>query len=292
MYLWNETDTWLNQYALRLRTNEAVFTVHYWGANEHLLSNFLHKHSFFEICYVLGGRGTYLDGGTLYPLSAGTMFCSRPGVTHFIECEPELAIVYVAFELDEGDSAEAARELFQSLADTETVFVQDADQLPAAQLWRSLIRRNDGIPSLPESALPTLAAALLTALPSVFVKPLQASWTSPRRSASALLKQAKLFITDNLSDDDLSLEKVAAQINISPRHLSRLFASGVFESYTVYVRKQRVRRAAELLRYSDRSIKEIAEMTGFGSVHYFTRTFSSLMNKPPARFREDAQVHD
>ena len=99
-------------------------------------------------------------------------------------------------------------------------------------------------------------------------------------------------MTDNLSDDDLSLEKVAAQVSVSPRHLSRLFASGVDESYTAYVRKQRIRRAAESPRYTERSIKEIAETTGFGSVHYFTRTFSSIMKVPPARFREDARVHD
>lgn len=292
MYLWNETDQWLNQYALRLKTEEAVFTVHYWGVIEHLMSNFLHKHSFFEICYVLGGQGTYLDDGKLYPLSRGTLFCSRPGITHFIECEPELAIVFVAFELDEGDSSESARGLFQALAETANVVVQGGDDLAAAQLWRALLRRSGDDASLPESVLTQLAASLLLSLPSVFVKPQQSGWAAPRRSASALLKQAKLFITDNLSDDELSLEKVAAQISISPRHLSRLFASGVFESYTDYVRKQRIRRAAELLRYTDRSVKEIAEATGFGSVHYFTRTFSSLMKVPPARFREDARVHD
>ncbi|QHW31053.1 AraC family transcriptional regulator [Paenibacillus rhizovicinus] len=292
MYLWNETDTWLNQYALRLKTEDAVFTVHYWGVSEHLMSNFLHKHSFFEVCYVLGGKGTYLDDGKLFPLTKGTLFCSRPGITHYIECDPELAIVFVAFELEEGDSSESVRDAFQALAETDTFIVHDGDELAVAQLWRAMLRRAGDNASLPESVLTQLAASLLQSFPSVFGKPRQEEWTAPRRSASALLKQAKLFITDNLSDDDLSLEKVAAQISVSPRHLSRLFASGVYESYTVYVRKQRIRRAAEMLRYTERSIKEIAEATGFGSVHYFTRTFSSLMKIPPARFREDARAHD
>ncbi|WP_308638208.1 AraC family transcriptional regulator [Paenibacillus silvisoli] len=293
MYLWDESDTWLNQYALRLKSADAVFTVHYWGVHEHHTSNFLHKHSFFEICYVLGGQGTYFDNGATYPLQKGTLFCSRPGITHYIQGEPENSILFVAFELDENESSEQVRAAFQALAETETCVVQESDGLAAAELWRSLLRRPGDAPSLPESVLPQLAASLLLSFPGVFCKPLQQTeWQAPRRSSSALLKQAKLFITDNLSDDDLSLDKVAAQINLSPRHLSRLFSSGVHESYTDYVRKQRVRRAAELLRYSELSIKEIAERTGFGSVHYFARTFRALMHITPARFRDNARAHD
>ncbi|WP_219835637.1 AraC family transcriptional regulator [Paenibacillus sp. R14(2021)] len=292
MFLWNETATWLNQNALRLKTDGAAFTVHYWGVQDRMMSNFLHKHSFLEICYVLGGQGTYLDDGKLYPLSKGSLFCSRPGITHYIESHPELAILYVAFELDESDSSEAMRTAFQALAETDTCIVQDGDELAAAQLWRALIRRSGDEASLPEAVLLHIAVSLLLSLPAVFGKPLPRQWTAPKRSSIALLKQAKLFITDNLSDDDLSLDKVAAQINISARHLSRLFASNVNESYTNYVRKQRIRRAAELLRYSERTIKEISELTGFGSVHYFTRTFSSLMKTTPARFRDDARTHD
>ncbi|SDX80796.1 AraC family transcriptional regulator [Paenibacillus sp. CF384] len=296
MYMWEESDTWLNQYALRLKTAEAVFTVHYWGVHERHTSNFLHKHSFFEICYVLGGKGTYLDDGVTYPLQKGTMFCSRPGITHFIQGEPENSLLFVAFEVDEKGSSEAVRSAFQAMAETDTVIVYDCDDLPASQLWRSLIRRQSDTPSLPESVLPQLAVSLLLALPSLFCKPLMQPGNMPaaipRRSSTALLKQAKLFITDNLNDDELSLDKVAAQINLSPRHLSRLFSSGVYESYTNYVRQQRVRRAAELLRYSELTIKEIAERTGFGSVHYFTRTFHSLMHVTPAKFRDDARPHD
>ncbi|SFT06490.1 AraC family transcriptional regulator [Paenibacillus sp. BC26] len=294
MYLWEESDTWLNQYALRLKTAEATFTVHYWGVHERHTSNFLHKHSFFEICYVLGGKGSYLDDGITYPLQKGTMFCSRPGITHFIQGEPENSLLFVAFELDEKGSSDAIRDAFQALAETETCVVQNTDDMPAAELWRSLLRRPGDSPSLPDSVLPQLAASLLLALPGVFCKPLMQPNlpAMPRRSSTALLKQAKLFITDNLNDDELSLDKVAAQINLSPRHLSRLFSSGVNESYTNYVRQQRVRRAAELLRYSELTIKEIAERTGFGSVHYFTRTFHSLMHVTPAKFRDDSRSHD
>lgn len=287
MYQWVESSRWLNQFALRLKSQGAVFTVHYWGVEECHFSNPIHKHSFFEICYVLGGEGLYLDHGKEYVLSAHTLFCSRPGIIHRIQSERGLQLLYVAFELDEQSSSEQAVSTFQALADTETVCLYDVEQSPAAQMWRSLLRRTDHQSNLPEQVIPVLAGVLIHSLAAIFSKMSTSISPIPRRSSSALLKQAKLYIVDNLSDDEMSLGKVAAHINISPRQLSRLFSDHILESFTAYVRQQRIRQAGELLRHSELSIKEIAELTGFGSVHYFTRTFHTLMQSTPARYRED-----
>lgn len=292
MYQWIESDTWLNQYALRLKSADAVFNVHYWGMQEHHFSNSIHKHSFFEICYVLEGEGVYLDEGVMYPLSKGMIFCSRPGIFHQIQSGLGMQLLFVAFELDESSSSEQACSNIHTLTETETICMYDVDDLPAALLWRSLLHRTDLRSSIPEMVIADLAGALLLSLVSLFNKPSMLERPAPRRNSATLLKQAKLYIVDNLSDSDLSLGKVASHINISPRQLSRIFSEGILESFTDYVRKQRVLQAGELLRNSELSIKAIAEMTGFGSVHYFTRTFGSLLRSTPARFRENAHRND
>jgi AraC family L-rhamnose operon transcriptional activator RhaR len=292
MYQWIESETWLSQYALRLKSADAVFTVHYWGVVEQHFSNSIHKHSFFEICYVLEGEGVYIDEGVMYPLSKGMIFCSRPGIYHQIQSELGMQLLFVAFELDESSSSELACSNVHTLTETETICMHDVDDLPAALLWRSLLRRTDLRSSIPEMVIADLAGALLLSLVSLFNKPSMLERPAPRRNSATLLKQAKLYIVDNLSDSNLSLGKVASHINISPRQLSRIFSEGILESFTDYVRKQRVLQAGELLRNSELSIKTIAEMTGFGSVHYFTRTFGSLLRSTPARFRENAHRND
>lgn len=292
MYHWVESNRWLNQYALRFKSQGAVFTIHYWGVDECHFSNSPHKHSFFEICYVLSGDGRYLDHGKEFPLSAHTLFCSRPGITHRIQSEQGLQLLFVAFELDETSSTEQAVSIFQALAVTDIVCLHDVEQSPAAQLWRSLLRRTDSQNNLPETVIPEVAGVLLLSLSAIFSKQNTTSGPVPRRTTSALLKQAKRYIVDNLSDSELSLGKVAAHINISPRQLSRLFSDNILESFTEYVRQQRVWQAGGLLRNSELSIKEIAELTGFGSVHYFTRTFHAIMQSTPARYREDGLHND
>ncbi|MFK7693852.1 AraC family transcriptional regulator [Paenibacillus sp. HJGM_3] len=289
MYRWKESERRLGQFALLPRTPGASFIVHYWGVQENHRSNAPHKHSFFEACYVLEGEGTYSEGEARYAIRTGTMFISRPGIVHQIVNEPGTQLLYVAYDLDEALSGEGARAAMQALAESGAVCVPAADRTPAAQLWRSLMLPDDG-PALSESALPELAGALLFAFAGQFGEgaPVAETGTAARRPSAyaQLLKQAKLYVADNVDDDELSLAKVAAYLNVSPRHLSRLFASGIRESFTGYVRGQRIRQAVELLTRTDMSIKAIAEATGFGSVHYFTRTFRELMNDSPAHYRD------
>jgi len=290
MYHWIESETRLNRQAARIKSADAAFTVHYWGLDPRHFSNAPHKHSYFEICYVLGGEGAYLDDGTLYPLSKGSLFCSRPEINHQIQSSGGMQLIYVAFELDESECSEEVRAAFQTVAESNDICKSDGDNLPSALLWRSLLTQTDQQPAIPESSLPDLARALLLSFVPLFGVKTAAERSPLHRSSALILKQAKLYIRDNLSDDDLSLGKVAAHLNVSSRHLSRIFSSNIHESYSQYVRLQRVRQAADLLRRSDLSIKAIAEVTGFGSVHYFTRTFRALMNTTPAKFREDSNA--
>lgn len=289
MYRWIESAERLNRYAFRPSAGEAAFTVHYWGANGKHHSNPLHKHSFFEICYVLDGGGSYWEDGTCYPLCKGVLFCSRPGIVHQIRSDQGLMLVFVAFELDDSASADIHRHAFTRLMNANTICVHDADDSPTALLWRSLLVPQDSFRALPEDALSAAGAALLLTFPELFVGAVsEADRPVPRQRSSFALKRAKLYIADNLSDQDLSLAKVASYLNMSQRHLSRLFSSGIRESFTDYVRRLRVQKAAELLAETELSIADIAERTGFGSVHYFSRIFRQLMNETPARYRSHA----
>ncbi|UUZ93646.1 AraC family ligand binding domain-containing protein [Paenibacillus sp. P25] len=224
MYEWIESELRLNRQAVRVEASGAVFLVHYWGVNACHYSNSLHKHSFFEICYVLNGEGTYLDDGTLYPLGKGTLFCSRPDIPHQIRSDSGLQLLFVAFEPDEHESNAAARSAFQALAAAKDICLYNGDDLPPALLWRSLLSPADQRPGLPEAAVPALAGALLLSFASLFGGEAAAEPVSRHRSAALLLKQAKLYIRDNLADSDLSLGKVVrASPCIAPPFIPAFF---------------------------------------------------------------------
>ncbi|OCT12763.1 hypothetical protein A8709_30925 [Paenibacillus pectinilyticus] len=283
LYLFKETLALWNEALTVVRGEEAVFKVHYWGAEPCLYDNQPHKHSFFEICYVLDGEGQYSEDAIVYPLRAGTLFCSRPGIVHQIRTDQGLNIVYVAFEIDENASEEGMREAFNELALQGDTVRYEAENLPTVQLWRSLLIR-EGQGSLPSAAVHPVAYALLISFLAAFGTLTKAP-VIRHSTTQVLMRRAKLYIRDNLSQA-LLLKDVATYLSVSERHLSRLFSEGVYESFTNFIRGERIGQAAHLLLNSDLAIKEIAEMTGFSSVHYFTRTFLKEKKVPPGRFRQ------
>lgn len=276
----------LNQYAIRLSHNGAVFHVHYWGVMPKHYNNLPHKHSFFEVTYVVKGRGTYMDDGCTYVLQENSLFFSRPGVLHQIKSESGLFLLYVGFELIESESSEEWKGLMEEAKRCSNVMIHVNEDTIAATLWKSLlIQATKPKHAFFEDLLTNLAYSLILLLLQTFV-PYSHNEDHrhlPKRP-SPLLNQAILYIKDNLSQP-LKLPDVAGYLHISGRHLSRLFVSELGMSYSEFVQKERIQRAATLLKTTACSIKDIADETGFTTVHYFTRVFTAVMGSSPGRFR-------
>ncbi|MDN4075366.1 helix-turn-helix domain-containing protein [Fictibacillus terranigra] len=283
MYLCRESVTRLNQH-LVLKGQDVSFRINYWGVDPKLTYNPVHRHSSFEVCYVLHGEGTYLDHGILLPLSPGTFFVSRPGIDHQIRSEAGLFLVFVCFEVDEGQSSREYVNQYVTLAQYDQVVVPQGETSSSASLWKTLLVPEEKQWAVSSSAVPLLAHTLLTSFPSLFLPPKEAVKRISKTSL-IVLQQAKTFIIDNL-EKELSLEMVAQYLNVSTRHLSRLFSSGIHENFVTFIRKERIKQSTYLLNSSNLPIKEIAEATGFGSVHYFTRVFQKETGMPPGRFRK------
>ncbi|WNQ12506.1 AraC family transcriptional regulator [Paenibacillus aurantius] len=277
----------LNVEALTLPGNGVSFQVHYWGAQPAHYDNPVHRHSFFEVCYVLEGTGAYLDDGEWFELRPGTLFCSRPGIWHQIRSQEGLLLLFTAFEADSSPLSPEEKERFRKLGQTEKRVVHDAEESVSALIWRSLhLRAARAVPN--DGLVRSLAYSLLASLPDLFLgkEAVPDIRLQAKKLPSVQLHQAKLFIMDNLSRP-LHLEAVADYLHLSSRHLSRLFSEETGLTFTAYVNRERISRAVGLLKTTTHTIKEVAQFTGFETVHYFTRVFTAEMGIPPARFRRE-----
>jgi AraC-like DNA-binding protein len=86
-------------------------------------------------------------------------------------------------------------------------------------------------------------------------------------------------------DRPIRLGEVADAVRLSASHFSRAFHQSVGEPPARYLRRQRVKRAQEMLLLTSRSITEIALNCGFSDHAHFTRTFRHMVGLPPAVWR-------
>lgn len=93
------------------------------------------------------------------------------------------------------------------------------------------------------------------------------------------------YITENLGDKDLSVEKLSRMCNISAVHFRRIFSHIYHVSPVKFIMLARINKAKELLISESCPISEIAEKCGFQNHYYFSKVFKSETNMTPSQFR-------
>ena len=99
------------------------------------------------------------------------------------------------------------------------------------------------------------------------------------------ITKAKEYIADHL-DEEITTGIIANELHISPTHLSRLFRQQTGFSPYDYVIAERINKAKEYLLTTDKSVTDIAYLTGFNSQANFIYCFKNHEGISPGRFRK------
>lgn len=100
-----------------------------------------------------------------------------------------------------------------------------------------------------------------------------------------VIDKAYNYINKNLAEQ-LSLEQTAAQVNVSPYYLSKLFKEETGENFIDYVTNLRIKKAKELLKDGSMNVKEISHETGYVDQNYFSKIFKKNTGYTPTEFRD------
>ena len=118
---------------------------------------------------------------------------------------------------------------------------------------------------------------------------LQASndvFTTEESEEYSMLASTMTYIKEHL-DHKLTLDELSKQANLSPYYFAHLFKEQTGISPIEYVAQTKINYAKNILKTTENSITEIADLLGYSSDASFINAFKKRAGISPARFRRE-----
>lgn len=109
-----------------------------------------------------------------------------------------------------------------------------------------------------------------------------------------LIKEVITYITEHLTEE-ISIEEISQKLNISYYYMCHIFKNKYGVSINTFRTQKKLEIAMRKLIETDEKIADIAALSGFNNVSYFTETFTKTVGVSPTLFRtqnEGVCLHD
>ncbi len=84
--------------------------------------------------------------------------------------------------------------------------------------------------------------------------------------------------------EDMSLDNISSALGYNKSYICQAFKKDYNNTPMKYLYEYRIEKAGELMIRSDYTLKQICEMTGFKSIHHFSRTFRKIKGMTPGQW--------
>ncbi|MDR7370302.1 two-component regulator propeller domain-containing protein [Flavobacterium aquidurense] len=101
-----------------------------------------------------------------------------------------------------------------------------------------------------------------------------------------IMRKIMNCIEENIDNNEFSVEILGSAVGLNRTTLYYKIKSLTGYSPVEFIRDIRIKRAAQLLADSQLLIKEIADMTGFSDIKYFTKSFKNKYGETPTEYRQ------
>jgi AraC family transcriptional regulator len=203
------------------------------------------------------------------PGLAWRIHCVRPGATLVLRISPQFYAERVRAALGQTTRLAARFAAFdpfiRTIADT-------------------LLHEFQGDHSPNAALLEPLAAVMAVHLARHYGATTADAGTGPCGLPSHRLRRVQAFIKDHLAEV-IRVERLAAEIHMSPYHFARMFKQATGQPPHLYVVMQRVSHAKGLLQDTELPLLEVAELAGFRTQGHFTGVFRRYTGQTPRAFR-------
>jgi AraC-like DNA-binding protein len=238
-----------------------------------------HRHKYFQILYVLGGKGVFQLEARDFPLRTGLLLLIKPDEAHGATASSVIKTLDIKFRVRNlvlrqallkapsyGDMSESpVPELLERIrfeGEHKNPLYREVCRALMAEIVLLYLRHHSGVEEKPAAPL---------ALHALVQDP--------------LLRKSLDYIRRNYAES-VGVADMAKVLGCCDRSLRLHFRNSLGVGPLEYLQRYRLARAKELIEYSDYSLKEIAVRVGFKNVQHFTRLFAGSEGKSPGVWRQ------
>ena len=250
----------------------------------------VHTHDGYEIVFFLRGNVNIMIEPDLIQMKRGDMFFISPLVFHGLDLEDVNISGYERIVIN------IQYEYLKNLGDAETDF---------SSLFRSAASPNMNVLHIPEEALPRfieiaerLEASLVSQefghsilskslLAEFLLLTCQYSSKAATQAQSSITPQVVTRIFDYIDshiEEDITINKMSADLHYSSDHLSRVFSEAMGDSLKHYINAKKIVLAQKLL-LQNYSPYDVCFMVGYNNYSSFSRRFSKQIGVAPKQFQ-------
>lgn len=244
----------------------------------------LHRHNYLQMILFLDGKGVFTVNGRPFSIHGGELFLIRSGESHAFRAESLVRTLDVKFRVSQGPLA-------RRLRDAAGVQNWNDPSLAAARLER-IRAEGEHKPRFYRE----LCSILLTEILYLYLRqephalPPEDPGLEARTMAQDKILERAMACVRERYQSPLTVREIARAAGCTDRTLRTHFHAVMQMGPLSFLYQYRISRAKSLIQYSDYGLKEIADLSGFRTVHHFTRIFTAMEGHNPAAWRRKYQA--
>jgi len=227
------------------------------------------KHSFYEIQYALQGRiGMIIGDGTKVPIAESDFFIVPPDTYHqIVESDDCGARLIMAFSLDGNSSTlrKIAKEIEKCIAYHETPHMRN--------LLSAILEKNYHDEPLRKGSITALVECFLLEVMEIVCATAQESLGIRTKFKNEEKAAAILAYIRDTGGIGVSVSDISTRFHISERQLNRLFSTVTGKSLSNAIALEKLRKIEDLIRSTELSFSEIAEICAFSDGYAMNKFF-------------------
>ncbi len=229
-----------------------------------------HFHNYIELVYLTKGKCPYTLDGESGIIKEKEFFIAFPNQVHSYTNEFEHEGYVIIFSPD----------IVKKYKDSFYSFIpENAVEKPDEGFEKLLCLYAEEFKSSSEDVKNGYLSAVL---PKVFEK---LSLAKVKEDRTNVLKSGIRYLKENFKEN-ISLESVAKELNISKFYLSHILSDKINISFKDYINSLRIEEAERLLEETNFPVTEISELCGFNTARTFNRAFKKAKGISPAKYRK------